>query len=283
VGVQILAGTEGATNPSWAPDSRTIGFFAGGSLKRIDLSTGAPQVLADVATLGNPRGATWNNNGVIVFAPSQNSGLMRVPASGGTPVEVTHLAAGQGGHQWPQFLPDGRHVLFLVAGGQPSTHGIYVASLDDVRGLEIAMNDALLVCRFKGFGDLLRDRQRLIDRQGAARDTLREVLALDQFHHERGDAMALLEPVDTGNMRMVQRREQFRFALEPREPIGIRRQRRWQDLDRDLTFQPGVGGAIHLPHAALADLRGDVVDAETCAGREAQTAGSIAVSAAPTR
>ena len=130
VGVRILAGTEGATNPFWAPDSRTIGFFAGTRLKRIDLSGGAPEVLADVASFANARGATWNDNGVIVFAPRPNGGLMRVPATGGTPVEVTHLAEGQGGHQWPQFLPDGRHVLFLVAGGQPSTHGIYVASLD---------------------------------------------------------------------------------------------------------------------------------------------------------
>src|SRR5262245_38486021 len=80
---------------------------------------------------------------------------------------------------------------------------------------------------------------------------------------------------------MVQRGEHFRFALKPREPIGIRRKRRREDLDRDLTFQSGVGGAIHLPHAALADLRGDVVDAKTFAGDEAQTAGSIAVSVAP--
>ncbi|HEV3215640.1 MAG TPA: protein kinase [Vicinamibacterales bacterium] len=126
-GVQILAGTEGASNPFWAPDSRTVGFFAASKLQRIDLSGGAPQILTD-AMGATPRGATWSDQGVIVFSTA-NSGLMRVPATGGTPVEVTRLA-GQGGHQWPQFLPDGRHVLFLVAGGQPQTHGVYVASLD---------------------------------------------------------------------------------------------------------------------------------------------------------
>jgi Tol biopolymer transport system component len=127
VGVQILAGTEGAFTPFWAPDSRTLGFTTNGKLKRVDLSGGAPQVIVEA---GGVRAGTWNGEGVIVFA-NTGSGLMRVSATGGTPVEVTHLAPGQPSHRWPQFLPDGRHVLFLVAGGGPApSHGIYVASLD---------------------------------------------------------------------------------------------------------------------------------------------------------
>ena len=55
---------------------------------------------------------------------------MRVAATGGTAAPVTRLAAGQGSHRWPQFLPDGRRFLFLMATGQPDTHGIYVGSLD---------------------------------------------------------------------------------------------------------------------------------------------------------
>ena len=43
---QPLAGTEDASDPFWAPDSRAIGFFAGGALKRLDLGRGAPQTLA---------------------------------------------------------------------------------------------------------------------------------------------------------------------------------------------------------------------------------------------
>ena len=64
---QPLAGTEGATDPFWSPDGRSIGFFAGGALKRLDLGGGAPQTLAPVT---NGRGGTWNADGVIVFAPS---------------------------------------------------------------------------------------------------------------------------------------------------------------------------------------------------------------------
>jgi Tol biopolymer transport system component len=105
---QPLAGTEGATEPFWAPDGRAVGFFADGKLKRIDLTGGAPQVLADVST---HRGGTWNADGVIVFAPSTNDPLMRVQATGGTAVPVTGLAAVRGvevGHlhqYWPQFCP----------------------------------------------------------------------------------------------------------------------------------------------------------------------------------
>jgi len=124
---QPLAGTEGTASAFWAPDSRAIGFYAEGKLKRLDVAGGAPQVLADAP---QARGGTWNRDGVIVFAPSGTSALVRVAATGGIPVPVTHLAAGQFSHRWPQFLPDGRRFLFLMALGQVQTHGVYVASLD---------------------------------------------------------------------------------------------------------------------------------------------------------
>jgi len=124
---QPLAGTDGAASPFWAPDSRAIGFFASGKMKRINLAGGAPLELAD-APIG--RGGTWNRDGVIVFAPSSTGGFMRVVATGGTPVPVTRPGAGQGSHRWPQFLPDGRRFIFLTALGQPQTRGVYVAGLD---------------------------------------------------------------------------------------------------------------------------------------------------------
>src|SRR5262245_7403867 len=82
---------------------------------------------------------------------------------------------------------------------------------------------------------------------------------------------------------MVQRGEDFSFALKTSEPVVVSPERGRKDLDRDLTLQLRVGRPIHLPHPALADLRGDVIDAKTFAGGEAQTAGSIAVSVARAR
>jgi Tol biopolymer transport system component len=125
VSAQPLAGTDGANAPFWSPDSRSVGFFAGGKLKRVDLTGGAPQELADAGG----GGGTWSSEGVIVFAPAPARPLMRVPAAGGTPVAVTHPPTGQG-DVVPQFLPDGRHILFarFVNGQQQVT--VMVASLD---------------------------------------------------------------------------------------------------------------------------------------------------------
>ena len=124
---QPLAGTDGAASPFWAPDGRAIGFFADGKLKRADLAGGQPQVLADAPVA---RGGTWNADGVIIFAPSANSGgLMRVMATGGTSVPATKAAPGQG-HRWPEFLPDGRQFIFSVYPGPRDALGVYVASVE---------------------------------------------------------------------------------------------------------------------------------------------------------
>ena len=53
-----------------------------------------------------------------------------------------------------------------------------------------------------------------------------EILALDQLHHEGLDAVGVLQPVDRGDVRMIQRGEDFRFALKARQPVGVSRERR---------------------------------------------------------
>ena len=123
---QPLAGTEGATYPFWSPDGRSVGFFAGGALKRLDLAGGVPQVLAPVT---NAQRGTWNADGVIVFAPSSGTPLLRVAAAGGAAVAVTTLGPQQIGHNSAQFLPDGRRLLFAVIGSADTT-GIYLGALD---------------------------------------------------------------------------------------------------------------------------------------------------------
>ena len=124
-----LAGTEGGTSPFWSPDSRSIGFFAGGKLLRLDVAGGAPQVLAN--TSGISVGGSWSADGTILF-PRQGTGspLWRVAATGGEPVAVTRLdPPRQISHRHPQFLPDGRQFLFYAA-GTPEAAGIYLSSLD---------------------------------------------------------------------------------------------------------------------------------------------------------
>jgi Tol biopolymer transport system component/predicted Ser/Thr protein kinase len=122
-----LAGTEDAWLPFWSPDSRFLGFFADGKLKKISASGGPPQVLAP-APIGF--GGTWNRDGVIVFTPNVYDPLHRVPASGGTAVPVTKLGPRDEAHRFPSFLPDGRHVVFLADARRTEDHRIRVASLE---------------------------------------------------------------------------------------------------------------------------------------------------------
>ena len=131
VSAQPLAGTDGASNPFWSPDSRFLGFFADRKLKKIEASGGPPQTLAD-ASLG--RGGSWNREGVILFVPNSREVVHRVSASGGETSPVTKLDAGASevSHRWPVFLPDGRRFLYLAQNGLGAgeKNGIYVASLD---------------------------------------------------------------------------------------------------------------------------------------------------------
>jgi eukaryotic-like serine/threonine-protein kinase len=127
---QALPGTEGATYPFWSADSRALGFFADGKLKRVDASGGPPQVLCD-APFG--RGGAWNRDGVIVFAGEAGRGLSRISATGGVLTPVTRLDGSrhETAHRWPSFLPDGRHFLYTaLGGGSPATaDAVFVGTL----------------------------------------------------------------------------------------------------------------------------------------------------------
>jgi serine/threonine protein kinase len=133
---QPLSGTEGASGPFWSPDSKSIGFFAGGQLKRLDLGGGQPQVLAN-AFAG--RGGTWNADGIILFVPNQGTPLFRVAATGVEAVPVTKLDK-QTSHRFPYFLPGGRQFLFF-AQGSPDTQGIYLGSLDSKETTRLTASD----------------------------------------------------------------------------------------------------------------------------------------------
>ncbi len=121
---QPLAGTEGAAEPFWSPDSRWIGFFAGRKLKKIDAQGGPPIELADAPT---PFGGSWSTKGVILFSPNWIV-LQKVSSEGGTVTPVTDAALGNL-QCCPQFLPDGEHYLFSVQSRVDSKRKLLVGSL----------------------------------------------------------------------------------------------------------------------------------------------------------
>jgi hypothetical protein len=141
---QAIAGTEGASFPFWSPDSRSLAFFAGGKLKKVDTRGGAPETLTDAAS---GRGGTWNQDGVIVFAGRASSPLSRISAAGGTVTPATTFDAEQNifTQYWPQFLPDGRRFLYYQRSAQPAHQGIYVTSLDSPESTRVLASETRAV------------------------------------------------------------------------------------------------------------------------------------------
>jgi serine/threonine protein kinase len=154
-----LSGTDGAEYPFWSYDNRYIGFFASGKLKRIEASGGPPLTVCDAP---QGRGGTWNQAGVIVFAPSTTAGLSRVSAAGGAPVTVTKTDSTQReqNHRWPHFLPDGQHFFYVNqttgSGGGSENDAVFLASLDTTVQPRLVVHAASNMIYARGFLFYLR-------------------------------------------------------------------------------------------------------------------------------
>ncbi len=160
---QNLPGTDDASFPFWSPDSRQIGFFADGKLKKIDLAGGFPIVIADAS---EGLGGTWNNNGEILFSPGSPGGLYLVSAAGGIPRPVTLLDSSENetAHRWPSFLPDGNHFLFANSKNYDEEVDTWISSLDDTARTFLMRSDVNMI--FAGPSHVLFLRNRTVMAQG---------------------------------------------------------------------------------------------------------------------
>jgi DNA-binding winged helix-turn-helix (wHTH) protein/Tol biopolymer transport system component len=109
-----VSGTEDGASPFYSPDGAWLGFFAGGKLKKVPLSGGAPTIVSDVA---QPLGAAWTPDGRIIFGSSLTGGLSQVSENGGRPEQLTtpHQENGEVRHAWPALTRDGRTLFFSIA------------------------------------------------------------------------------------------------------------------------------------------------------------------------
>ncbi len=177
---RALAGTDGAQQPFWSPDSRSIGYFAQRKLRRVSAEGGVSQTLADAGN--SPRGAAWGDDGTILFVPDWSKPIFRVSATGGTASPVTQFDKErlELSHRWPHVLPDGRHFLYFVVSTYPSLNpenpsamdksGLYIGSLDGAepprllqtarsravytRGSLLYVDDSILMARPFDLGSL---------------------------------------------------------------------------------------------------------------------------------
>jgi serine/threonine protein kinase/Tol biopolymer transport system component len=209
---QPLPGTERALYPFWSPDGRSVGFFADGKLKRLDLGAGQPQALADAAS----RGGAWNSDGVILFTTSTSGPLFRLPASGGSAVAATKLDR-QFSHRFPNFLDDGRHFLFY-AQGEPETRGIYLGSLDSGETKRLTAADAAGIYMRPGWLAWLRGGALVAQR-------------LDLTRYElAGDPITLADPVASdGAINIAAVSVSANGLIAYRSGAASRRQLAWFD------------------------------------------------------
>ena len=144
---QPIAGTDNGNTPFWSPDSKSIGFFNGSSLERVDAAGGPVQTLARAP--GGYASASWAPDGTILFNPINGSSLLKISAKGGQATRVTGLAGGIDSiPRDPWFLPDGRHFLFWSGTTGVARGTIHVGSLEssDSPALTEADSGAVYAC-----------------------------------------------------------------------------------------------------------------------------------------
>ena len=129
---QLIAGTDDAMFPFWSHDSRRIGFFADGNLRVVDPSGGSALVLCPAPS---GRGATWSKNELILFSPNFRGGLSVVSSAGGTAkVVLDQQKTPFSSFRWPQFMPDGKHFVFLAVQHEKGPESsLFFASLDNLQ------------------------------------------------------------------------------------------------------------------------------------------------------
>ena len=104
-----IPGTEGALSPFFSADGQWVGFWADRKLKKVSLSGGPAFTICDAP--GVPWGASWSSRDTIVYAFGS---LMRVSSEGGTPQVFMGRDPTKEPYSTPEFLPDGKTLLYTV-------------------------------------------------------------------------------------------------------------------------------------------------------------------------
>ena len=251
---QPLGGTEGVTaRPFWSPDSRFLGFMAGGKLKRIEVTGGPPQTICDAPTGAD---GTWSEAGVILYDGSGADPIMKVAAGGGVPVAFVQGGANARGLQvgWPQFLPGGERFLYVNL-GEGDEGGVRVANAD-------GSDDRLVVSGLSRVeyalpGHLLFVRE--------------ETLVAQRFDADsgelRGEPVPVAEGLGTDNVGLAEFSVSRSGHLAYR--AGLAGQARYVWLDRKGNVIEAATEPGELANAALSpDGRWLAYQLETASGRD---------------
>jgi eukaryotic-like serine/threonine-protein kinase len=175
---QPLAGTDGTKRPFWSPDSRFLGFFAEGKLKKIEVTGGPAQKICDAPTGAD---GSWSPEGAILFDGRANDPIHRVSAAGGIPVVAVKADAARKETEvaWPEFLPDGRHYLYMASGEKLGENIYRIGSLDSKESKPLMPAQTLVTYAPPGYLLFVRDKTLVAQRfDPKAQKTLGEPVPL---------------------------------------------------------------------------------------------------------
>jgi Tol biopolymer transport system component len=184
---RMIPGTENAGSPIWSPDGRYLAFTVEGKLKKLGVDGGDIETLCAAPDM---RGATWSEDGTIVFAASSDGPLFKVSAAGGTPVAVTALDSTrlETAHRFPTFLPDGRQFVFVALPPRLGRYTILVGSVDGMKPKKVLEADGGAVYAAPGWLIYARSTRLMAQRF--------DVRALKL----EGEPLALSDSPDRGNI-----------------------------------------------------------------------------------
>ena len=159
--LEMIPETASANTPFYSPDSRWLGFFADGKIKKVAVAGGRPVTICD--STGNNRGVSWGEDDNIIFSPFYAEPLYSVPGTGGVPRPVTELdmEAGDRTHRWPQVLPGAQMVMFTVGNVDSSEFydRAHIDVQDLVTGERRTIMDGASLARYLPGGQLIFARE----------------------------------------------------------------------------------------------------------------------------
>ena len=149
--------------------------------------------------------------------------------------------------------------------------GVASSSNEDVRGLDVAVNDSFGVGGIQRVGNLDAERKNLINLQGMARDAVLQRHAIEEFHGDERVAVVLSDFVDSADVGVIKRRGGARLATEALQGLRVLGHLVRQELESDEAAELGVFGLVNDAHAASAELFEDAVVGDGGADHEEET------------